>query len=149
MGQKMKLKKMILFNYCYFRMYKAYEAKNDSPFFRSVIYVSILQLFTFAIIYLYTKEVLLRTDSIKELDFEKPIYVWLIAALILIGNFIYYSRISFAEFENKFENRFTLNRRVKLWMLIVLPFIFLFGCIVAYVYLFGGVILGNSIEGVF
>src|SRR5688572_23642699 len=128
---------MILFNYCYFRMYKAYKGKNDSPFLRSVIYVSILQLFIFAIIYLYTKEVLFRTDLIKELDFERPIYVWLIAALILIGNFIYYSKISITEFEKKFENRFTLNRRVKLWMLIVLPFILLFGCIVTYVYLFG------------
>ena len=140
---------MIFLDYCFFRMYKAYEAKNDSPFLRSLIYISILQLFFLAVLFLYAKQIILRVSSTQELDFEKPIYIWSLAALLLLANYFYYSRLNIPELEKGFRNCVRLNSYVKLWMLIVFPFIFLLVGMVTYVFLFGGVILGSPIEGLF
>ena len=138
---------MSFFKYCYYRMYRAYEEKNDSPFLRSLIYISILELFTLAVAYLYAKEILIRIFNIQEIDIEKPLYIWSIAVFILIANYFFYSRVSVAEMEQKFGKRDKLNQSIRLWMLIVFPFIIFFGGIVMYVLLFGGVLFGKQIEG--
>jgi len=130
-------------------MYRAYEEKNDSPFLRSLIYISILELFTLAVAYLYAKEILIRIFNIQEIDIEKPLYIWSIAVFILIANYFFYSRVSVAEMEQKFGKRDKLNQSIRLWMLIVFPFIIFFGGIVMYVLLFGGVLFGKQIEGFF
>lgn len=140
---------MVFFNYCFFRMYKAYQEKNDSPFLRSLIYVSILQLFFFAVLFLYVKEIILRLKGIQELNFERPVYIWSIAVFILLANYIYYSRLNIVDLEKRFINNISLNSHVKVWMLIVFPFLLLIVGIVVYVLLFGGVIFGGSIKGVF
>lgn len=119
-------------------MYKAYAERNDSPFLRSVIYVSILELFILAIASLFLKEAFIRVKGMEVIDFEKPFYVWSIAGFLLLASFIYYSRKDISELEKRFENRHTLNKNVHL-----------IGGVVAYVFTFGGVIFGRSINGLF
>lgn len=138
---------MTLFKYIYFRMYKAYEAKNDSPFLRSLIYISILKMFILAVLFLYLKGTILRLNNIEELNFEKPIHVWSAAGIILLINYLFYSRLNINNLEELFGRCYKLNRRIKLWMLIVLPFLFLFGALLIYVFIFGGTILGRPYTG--
>jgi membrane protein insertase Oxa1/YidC/SpoIIIJ len=138
---------MNFFKYCYYRMYRAYEEKNDSPFLRSLIYISILELFTLAVIYIYAKGIIVRVFNTQELDLEKPLYIWSTAVFILIANYFFYSRLSIAEMEQEFGKRDKLNQSVRLWMLIVFPFIIFLGGIVMYVLLFGGVLFGKQIGG--
>jgi hypothetical protein len=140
---------MSFFKYCFYRMYKAYETKNDSPFLRSLIYISILKLSVFVVLYIYLKEVILRLFNIHEFNIERPLYVWSIAGIILIINYLFYSRVNVNEVEWEFENRVKLNRSIRLWMLIALPLVILFGGTIMYVFIFGGVILNKQIEGLF
>lgn len=140
---------MRFFKYCYFRMYRAYEAKNDSPFLRALIYISILELSILAILFINLKEMVLRLSGINELNIEKPLYVWTVAGIILLLNYFFYTRLNMNELEKLFESHSKMNKYIKLWMLIAFPFIILIGGLVIYVLMFGGIILGGKVEGIF
>ena len=62
-------------------------------------------------------------------------------------SFLRFSRTPFHCYKQRFSGHTTLNRRVKMWMLIVLPFAFLFGSAALRVFLFGGEAFGIPITG--
>lgn len=130
-------------------MYKAYEAKRDSPFLRALIYISILEMFILVIFFIYVEKIIFILSDGIEFNVEKSVYIWLVSGFILLFNYFFYSRLNIDELERRFEGSVRLNDYVKLWMLILLPFVILFGGIIIYVFMFGGVILGKTIIGFF
>jgi len=135
--------------YCYYRMYLEYEAKDDSPRLRSLVYISILESFIVFVMLIHAEEITTRIFNIQNLDIENPMYIWITVAMILVANYFFFSRLSIKEMDRHYENRKKLNRSVKIWMLVVLPFAIFFGGIVVFIVLFGGEIAGEPISGLF
>lgn len=140
---------MSFFKYCYYRMYRAYEDKSDSPILRSLVYISILKLSILALIYIYAKGVVIRILNTQELSIEKPLYIWSVVVAIFVANYFFYSRLNIAEMGQEFGKCNKLNQSIRLWMFIVFPFLIFFGGTLMYVFLFGGVLLGHQIGGFF
>jgi hypothetical protein len=137
---------MVFFQYLYYRMYKAYEAKNDSPSFSTLMYVSLVRMYVAAVMFTYIRGLLLRFQIMKVLEVGK----YVIAAsliLIVITTYLLYGRKGFDFYESKFANHIRLNQSIKIWMLIVFPIVLFFGGLYLYVVIFGGQVLGRPVGG--
>ena len=49
---------MKFFNYLYYRMYKAYDDKNDSPLRRTFMYMSLLNFYLVTIVLFFLRKIL-------------------------------------------------------------------------------------------
>ena len=129
-------------------MFKAYEAKNDSPYLRTFMYVTLVKFILTAVAFVYLKGILIKTEVIKDINKQETVILLSIAGLfILVSTYLWYSRKHIDYYESKFERFELLNKRVKVWILIVFPFLFFFGGLFLYVVLFGGQILGEPTKG--
>lgn len=139
---------MILFDYLYYRMCQACAARNDDPGVRTFQYVSLALLFVLLGSWLLV-EPCLGTGAAQSANWatHRPWFWVLLLGGVLLFTFLRFSRTPFHFYEQRFSGHTTLNRRVKLWMLIVLPFAFLFGSIALRVALFGGEAFGTPITG--
>ncbi|WP_426790741.1 hypothetical protein [Sphingobacterium sp. WOUb80] len=142
---------MKILEYLYFRMYKAYLDKNDDPKVRSFMYISLLQLVIAAsfIVYLEKTLAICSVFSVEYLSKIKHSYVFwgMIIIPILLFSYASLARRPFAYYSEKFSMCIA-NKYIKIWMLVILPFLFLFFSIQLYIFLFGGNILGTEIEGI-
>jgi hypothetical protein len=108
-------------------MYKAYDEKNDSPIVRTFIYMLSLIFIVLVMFILFFKEILQKLDVRLEGDFDNSLFFWLLLVCIISTiTYLLFTRKNFSYYEENFSHRTTLNRRIKLWMLISFPFIFLF-----------------------
>ena len=142
-----------MFSYIYYRMYIAYSKKNDSPMFRTFMYMTLL-LFVLVIVFIIFTEKLLLVNGIlseSRLNGIKRSYIfWIVIFLTIFGiTFLRFSRKDISEYEKQFADCYLLNKKVKTWMLIVLPFFLFYLFINIYILLFGGHVLGKEIVGLF
>jgi len=139
---------MVLFEYLYFRMFKAYEAKNDSPYMRTFMYLTLVKFIIACVILVYLEGILEKVNIIHNLNKDWRLSFLILAGVIIIfSTYWMYSRKDIEYFESKFDNLKKLNRLIKIWILIATPFLFFFGMLFLYVILFGGEILGDPIKG--
>lgn len=134
-------------------MYNAYSEKNDSPVFRTFMYMTLLDFFIAVSVILYLEKVLLMNGVLSETtsDNIKRSYVFwiaLISGFFLLTYFSYF-RKSLDYYETIFSRWDVANKYVKIWMLIVLPFLILFLSINSYIWLFGGHFFGREVIGAF
>ena len=143
---------MKVFSYLYYRMYKAYSDKNDSPLFRTFMYMTLVQFFIVGAILIYLEKILVTYNALSQSyvnEIKQSYFFWGIIILsILLFTFFYFSRKSFSYYEGKFSKYYSLNKLIKIWMIIALPFFLFFSSISVYILLFGGQVLGNNITGV-
>ena len=131
-------------------MFKAYEEKNDSPFVRTFLYIGLLNFCIFGTGIVFVEKILIRLNIIDNFYFKKTPLFWMISIfIILVFNYILFFRSDLHKNEELFNNRVYLNKFVKLWMLIPLPFLILFLSLCCYVFMFGGVLFGKEINGFF
>lgn len=144
---------MKVFKYIYFRMYTAYSEKNDSPVFRTFMYMTLLHFFIAVSVILYLEKMLLinRVLSETSIDTIKRSYAFWIALIsgIFLLTYFSYFRKSLDYYETIFSRWDVANKYIKIWMLIVLPFLILFLSINIYIWLFGGHVFGKEVIGVF
>ena len=139
---------MTFFEYLYFRMFKAYEAKNDSPYLRTFMYVTLVKFILSVVAFVYLRGILIKTEIITDIGKQETVTILSITGvLILLSTYLLYSRKRIDYYESKFERCELLNKRIKVWILIVSPFLFFFGGLFLYVILFGGEILGEPTKG--
>lgn len=139
---------MAFFEYLYFRMFKAYESKNDSPYLRTFMYVTLVKFILSGLAFVYLRGILIKTEIITEIGKQETVtFLTITGVLILLSTYLLYSRKRIDYYENKFERFELLNKRIKVWILIVSPIVFFFGGLFLYVILFGGVILGEPTKG--
>ncbi|AIM36893.1 hypothetical protein KO02_09460 [Sphingobacterium sp. ML3W] len=143
---------MKFLEYLYFRMYKAYDEKNDSPVTRSFMYLTLVQLFILIPLIIYLEKLLIISNIFPEIFIFKIIksnlFFFAIIILIFLYTYLMFTRKPFSYYLDKFSQS-AINKYVKIWMLIVFPFLFLFLTMIFYVHLFGGMILGKEIIGIF
>ena len=53
---------MVLFEYLYFRMFKAYEAKNDSPYMRTFMYPTLVKFMVVRVAFVYYEGILKKAS---------------------------------------------------------------------------------------
>ena len=141
---------MVFFHYLYYRMYRAYAARNEAPGVRTFQYLSLVLLFLLLGVWLLI-EPCLGTAAAQSANgtTHRPWFWALLVGSVLLITFFRFSRTPFRAYEQRFSGYLTLNRRVKTWMLIVLPFAFFFGSAALRVFFFGGEAFGVPITGLF
>lgn len=142
---------MKFFEYLYYRMYEAYRAKNDDPAIRTFMYVTLVQFLLVGIIIVYLEQILIigNVFSPDQTDFIKHSYVFwsVIIFSILCFTYFRFSRKDFSYYEARYSKYHSLNKFIKIWMLVAFPFLFFFLCIDINILLFGGEIFGKEING--
>jgi len=119
---------MKFFDYLYYRMHQAYAARWEVPEVRAFQYLSVVFLLPM-IVLLYATEELLNLTLSRSLS-ELPYHPWWIGALgigMLLLLHLRFSRKPFATYEQQFAGHTVLNQTVKVWMLVLLPFVSLGG----------------------
>lgn len=116
---------MRFFEYIFYRMYTAYSRKKDWPFLSTVIYMFVLKFMIVLLGLIITRHFLGDGDSfVQKLLHNEDWLFFLVTVLILILNHLLYFRNDMSEMEAKYVNTASW---VKVWMLILLPFVILFG----------------------
>jgi hypothetical protein len=143
--------KIKVLRYMYYRMYKAYEAKNDSPVLRAFMYISLCHIVIVGLLVIYLERIV-NLVGFDLRQFLPEINPWLFAIpflfVILICSYLIYCRKSMEYYEGLFESRIWLNSHIKIWMLVICPFFVFFSGAFLNVVLFGGQILGDKYVGV-
>ncbi len=143
---------MKLLEYLYFRMYSAYSKKNDSPVFRAFMYISLFIFLKLGILLIYLEKVLTKLKIISEYRvdvFKHSCIFWLILiSSIFIFIFFKLTKKPYYYYQDKFSNS-PFNKYIKIWMLLLIPFLIFYFSIDLYIYLFGGHSFGKEIIGIF
>ncbi len=144
---------MKFFEYLYYRMYEAYTMKNDSPVMRTSLYIAVL-LFVLIILFLvFLERLLLIRDlySKQEINIIKHSYFfWLIVFLfVFVITYYVFTKKPFLYYKERFSELHQLNKSIKVWMILNFPFLLLFTGLTVNILLFGGVIFGKEIVGLF
>lgn len=139
---------MNFFNYLYFRMYKAYLDKNDSPISRTFMYMTFFIYCIIAIVSIFVEKIILKLNLQIDTNFVENHYTWIFLFVIdCVSVYLLFSIKNFCYYEDKFLNCHKINKIVKLWMLIILPFFFFFFSLYIYGLLFGAEFLGKPYGG--
>jgi hypothetical protein len=132
-------------------MYIAYSEKNDDPMFRTFMYMTLLHFFIAVSALIYLEKLLSITNALSQSTIEniKQSYAPWVALIsgILCLTYISYFRKSLDDYAAIFSGWNAANKYIKIWMLIVLPFLILFLSINIYIMLVGGRILGRQVTG--
>ena len=144
---------MRFLEYLYYRMYKAYAKKNDNPFWSTFFYLAGVQ-FTFIIIILIYLDKMLQVGNVVSdadlYNFKRSRVLWIgLTIPIFLFTYFRFSKKDFVYYENQYSNYHSLNKSVKIWMLVFFPIFLLFFSIFVLVLLFGGEIVGKKITGLF
>lgn len=142
---------MKLLEYLYYRMYKAYSEKNDSPIFRVFMYITFFELLIVGVLIIFIGKLLTMWDILSEgylYRIKQSYGFWgVIIFSIFLFTYLTLMRKSYSYYSDKFS-QCSLNKYIKVWMLIVFPFLFFFLSIHAYILLFGGTVLGKEVTGI-
>lgn len=144
---------MRFFEYLHYRMYAAYTKKNDSPILRTFMYVSLVMFFIVMIILIYLDKILsmsngLSNEYLYEIRHSK-IFLGTVILSILLFTYFRFTRKDFSYYEERYSKCHSLNKSIKVWMLVVFPVPFFFLSIFLIAPLFGGEIFGTEIKGIF
>ena len=125
---------MNIFNFLFYRMLTAYKKKRDMPIFNTTLYMFILK-FMLLIVFLVLLRTLFGTENfIIRLSLEHSVWFFSILSLgILIFNYFAYFTQDYSKLEDKYEG---IAKWVKVWMLVFLPMLILFGGILLVGYIF-------------
>jgi hypothetical protein len=129
-------------------MYIAYEAKKDSPMFSAFLYITLVQFYAIGVVIIYGKKILSKLDLPSEVNGDGRLWGISIGIAICLFSYFYYSRKGIYYYENLFSSSITANKYIKVWMLIVAPFLTFFLSIYIYIHLFGGEVFGKVVTGV-
>lgn len=133
-------------------MYNAYSEKNDNPVFRTFMYMTLVQFFLVGAFLIFLEKFLIVGNVLSEIDVDtikrSSIFWGAIILAIFVFTHMYFFRREASYYEDMFSHCHTLNRTVKIWMLIVFPFLVFFISINIYIFLFGGTILGKEVIGI-
>lgn len=144
---------MNFFNYLYYRMYKAYLSKKDDPKENAWVYIGLIYLMLLFCIGLFVEKMLLLAfpeDYSTIRVFFSSRWTWgITTGVIALLSYNYHSLRDISYYEDKFAGHHWLNKNVKIWMLILLPFVMVGVVISIHIFLFGGKILGHSVRGLF
>lgn len=150
--KKINKRNMKLFDYIYYRMYKSYRDKNDTPILSSYLYITLLQFFVLCICLIYLEKFIIYFNILSHasvLTVKSSYWFWgIIIFSLLVFSYLNYSIKSFVEFEKIYGDYNLLNRIIKIWMLLILPFFIFFVGIGFYIILFGGQVFGKDFKGV-
>lgn len=142
---------MKLLEYLYYRMYKAYSEKNDSPIFRTFMYITLFQFLIIGALIIYIEKLLIIWNIFSEeyiYRIKHSYFFWgTIIFSIFLFTYLALIRKPYSYYSDEFS-QYSLNRYIKVWMLIVFPFLFFFLSIHVYILLFGGTILGKEVTGI-
>lgn len=134
-------------------MYDAYRQKNDSPVIRTFMYMTLVLFFILGSILIFLEKILVVTNLIpfkKIYNIKHSSVFWgLIIMTILFSTYIFFSKHDFHFYHSKFSGCDTLNKRIKIWMLIAFPFLVFIFSLFFNIFLFGGAIFGKQLQGVF
>lgn len=143
---------MSFFEYLYYRMYNAYTEKNDSPLFRTFMYMALVQFVLVVVLIIFIEKFLVIGGVFSDKSIVEVKRSYMFWATIFLSIFIItyfgFSRKGIPYYEARFDKCYSLNRTVRIWMLVVLPFMFLFLSINIFILLFGGTIFGKEIIGI-
>ena len=121
---------MSFFEYLYYRMYNAYSEKNESPFFRTFMYMALVQFVLVIVLIIFIEKLLVMGGVFSDevIDEIKRSYVFWTIIFLSIFTITYFgfSKKGIPYYEARFDKCYSLNRSVRIWMLVVLPFLFLF-----------------------
>lgn len=141
-----------MLDYIYFRMYISYLEKNDSLKLRSFMYMSFFLLVLLSLMLIYLEAVLLKSDLISQVKIDRiktSTWFWFtLISLILVKTYYLFTKKELEYYEEKFSEENSLLNSIRVWMLVILPFLVLFIGMIIQVFLFGGEIFGEIIEGV-
>lgn len=151
---------MKIFAYIYYRMYQWYESRNYlgkktaySPGNMAFKYISLLQMAVVFPSLAFVKKLIaisgLLSNYYLDSIFKLPIFWIAVAVFLFIWTYLRYGRAHPDWYNEEFSQYTVLNRNVRIWMLIVLPVVILLSHLTVYILLFGGVVLGRDVEGVF
>lgn len=141
-------------------MYQWYESRNYFgkktaywPGNMAFRYISIFQMAVVLPLLAFIKKLLVISGLLSNyyLDsiFKTPTFWITVAIGLFIWTYMRYGRAHPDWYNDQFSGNDMLNRNVCIWMLMVLPVIVLIFYFVLFVCLFGGVVLGRNINGVF
>lgn len=144
---------MKFFEYLYYRMYVAYTKKNDSPVMRTFMYVSLVIYLILVVLIIYLDQILivcnvLSQETSKMIRHSKIFWV-MYTLFTLLFTYFRFTRRDFSYYEERYAKCYTLNKLVKIWMLVAFPFLFFFLSIFLIAPLFGGTVFGKEINGIF
>ena len=139
--------------YLYYRLYEAYDKKQDSPAIRTSLYIALL-LFILIIVFLVFLERFLligKFYSENEINSIKQSWIlWAIVFGLVLGvTYIRFTKKSTSYYKGRFSEWYAFNKSIKVWMILNFPFLLLLLGLIINVLLFGGVIFGKMIKGVF
>lgn len=144
---------MKYFEYLYYRMHEAYSKKNDSPTIRASLYLAVC-FFTLIILFILFLESLFLSTHLypsEKIVVIKNSYVFWIIIFVLIFVITYYgfTKKHFSYYQKRFGGWQSLNGSIKIWMILNIPFLFLFLGLIINFFLFGGEVFGVRIDGLF
>ena len=73
-----QFKTMAIFKYLYYRMYKAYYEKNDSPAFRAFMYLGLVHSFIGGVILIYIERILELIKRTNNTYFMQSPIFWIV-----------------------------------------------------------------------
>lgn len=110
-------------------MYKAYERKNDDPILRSFMYMFVLYLSIFVSFWIHFEKAIEMSHIISSSDINRIKHSYLFWIIIFGGiiSLIYFSyfKKGIGYYDQLFMNS-KWDQRIKIWMLVILPFLILF-----------------------
>jgi hypothetical protein len=143
---------MLFLKYLYYRMYKAYDEKNDSPLIRTFMYMTLVEFYIVGSVLIYLEKLLILGNLFSEVDIAilKSTYTFWgsIILSIFLFTYMYFFRRHASYYDDLFSHHHSLNKTIKIWMLIVFPFFLFFISINIYIFIFGGQVLRKEVIGI-
>lgn len=144
---------MKYFEYLYYRLYEAYDKKSDSPAIKSSLYIALLLFVIIILLLVFLERFLLMAKVYPENEIDSIKQSWILWAIIfvlLLGmTYVRFTKKSPSYYKERFSEWCGLNKSIKVWMILNFPFVLLFPGLIINVFLFGGVLFGKVIRGVF
>jgi len=134
-------------------MYAAYTKKNDSPVLRTFMYLSLVMFFMVMIILIYLDKILSNSNGLShEYLYEirhSKVFLGTVILSILLVTYFRFTRKDFSYYEDRYSKYDSLNKSIKVWMLVAFPVPIFFFSIFLIAPLFGGEIFSMEIKGIF
>lgn len=144
---------MKFFEYLYYRMYEAYNRKNDSPIIRASLYISVFLFVLIILLLVFLERFLLIKNlcTASQINIIKGSYIFWICIFLLLFLITYYgfTKKTYSYYKQRFDKYYHLDKSIKVWLILNLPFFLLFLGLTTNIFLFGGEIFGTEIKGIF
>lgn len=134
-------------------MYEAYNKKNDSPIIRASLYISVFLFVLIVLLLIYIERFLLIGNlcTASQINIIKESYIFWIGIFLFLFLMTYYgfTKKEYSYYKRRFHNFNSFDKRIKVGLILNLPFLLLFLGLTTNIFVFGGTIFGTEIRGVF